>query len=328
MFCLSPVDVPMCKVQAKFIACFKLDTKWVHIVPMTRCFFQTRAQKIHIITKEVIGLLVENIMVAQVLKKIRQIIIGFDNLTNDDGHGKDDNDILTIASLVSDNRDAGKGGGGGSCDCCCRLPQALAMEPLPPPPPAMGPRMSTTYPALLPPSPPNALAKSIAQFSCMLLPSKTDVPKSTLQANSAASRPAAQIAGPTAPWPSSALLWPTAFAEVINPMAGVCRQCQYPGKPVQAGGVVSQPCPCPPGASRGSLQWCRYCHCRLWWVGRTMPTPRAPTAPLPHRCTLSAGCRKPARCWTGPSQPFARVAKTAKVMVVMMVVTVVAVAES
>jgi hypothetical protein len=35
---------------------------------MTKSFFQSRVQKIHIVSKDVIGLLVGNIMVAQVLK--------------------------------------------------------------------------------------------------------------------------------------------------------------------------------------------------------------------------------------------------------------------
>jgi hypothetical protein len=186
-------------------------------------------------------------------KKLRLIIIGFNNLTNDDDNSNEDSDILIIASLVSDNHNAGKGRGGGLCDCRCHPPQALAMEPLPPPPPAMGPRMSTTYLASLPPSPPIMPPKSIAQFYCLSPPSKMEVLRSNSQANSAAGRPAAQIAGPTAPWPSSALLWPADVADVAVLITRVRGQCQYPGEPVQAGGVVSPPCPCPPGASRGSL---------------------------------------------------------------------------
>ncbi len=50
--------------------------------------------------------------------------------------------------------------------------------------------------------------------------------------------PAAQIAGPTAPWPSSVPLWPAAIAVVIVPAARVRGQCHHPGKPVQAGGVL------------------------------------------------------------------------------------------
>ncbi len=78
-------------------------------------------------------------------------------------------------------------------------------------------------------APPTAPPKSIAQFSWMSLPSKTDVPGSTPQAISTAGRPAVKIAGPTAPWPSSAPLWPAAIAVVIVPIAGVRGRCHYPG---------------------------------------------------------------------------------------------------
>ncbi len=52
--------------------------------------------------------------------------------------------------------------------------------------------------------------------------------------------PAVQIAGPTAPWLTSAPLWPSAIAVVIILAAGVCKQCHHPGEPVQTGGVVGQ----------------------------------------------------------------------------------------
>ncbi len=37
MFCLNPVDLLMYAVWARFIAHLKVDTKWVHILPMNRC---------------------------------------------------------------------------------------------------------------------------------------------------------------------------------------------------------------------------------------------------------------------------------------------------
>jgi hypothetical protein len=108
--------------------------------------------------------------------KLRLIIIGFDNLTNNDSNSDEDNDILTIISLASEACNAGKSGDGGSCNRHRCPPRALAMEPLPYLPLAMVPRMSATYPALLPPSPPSVLPKSAAQFFWTLLPSEMDIP--------------------------------------------------------------------------------------------------------------------------------------------------------
>ncbi len=70
-------------------------------------------------------------------------------------------------------------------------------------------------PGLVAPAPTHHAAKVHCQFFWTLLPSKTDVPGSTPQAISAVGTPAAQIAGPPAPWPSSAPLWPAAIAVVI-----------------------------------------------------------------------------------------------------------------
>ncbi len=176
------------------------------------------------------------------------------------------------------------------CNRRRRPPRVLTMEPLLLPPPAIVQRMPATYQAMLPSSPPTALPKSVAQFSWTLLPSKTDMPGSTLQAISAVGRPAVQFAGPKRPWPSSNLLWPTSVAAVIVPIAGVCKQCHHHGEPVQAGGVLSRPCPHLPGASRGSLKWCRYCHRHRWLAGRTTPTPQAPTAAPPRQRMLTARC--------------------------------------
>ncbi len=79
--------------------------------------------------------------------------------------------------------------------------------------------------------PPTVPPKYVAPFSWTWLPSKTDMPGSTLQAISAAGTPAAQITGLTAPWPSSALLWPAAVKVVIFLVTGVHGHCHYPGKP-------------------------------------------------------------------------------------------------
>jgi hypothetical protein len=215
-----------------------LDTKWVHIVPMTRCFFQSCIQKNTHHIKGCDWLTSRKNYGSTSTKKLRLIIIGFNTPTNDDGNK--DNDILAIASLASEARNAGKGGGGGSGNLHHHPPRALTIELLPPPLPAIVPRMSSTSLALLPPSPPIMPPKFVAQFFWTSLPSKTDVPWSTPQAISAAGTPAAQIAGQTAPCPSSSPLWPATIAVVIIPAAGVRERCHHPGKPVQAGREVSQ----------------------------------------------------------------------------------------
>jgi hypothetical protein len=131
---------------------------------MTRCFLQSRVQKSTHPHKGCNWLTSRKYYGSTSTKTLRLIIIGFDNLTDDNGNGNKDNDILAIISLTSDNSNAGKGRGGGSYNCRRRPPQGLATELLLPPPPAMAPRTSATYPALLPPSPPTTPLKSIASF--------------------------------------------------------------------------------------------------------------------------------------------------------------------
>jgi hypothetical protein len=109
-----------------------------------------------------------------------------------------------------------------------------------PPLPAMVLRKSSASPASLPLPPPTALPISVAQFARTLLPSKTDMPRSTPQAISTAGKPVVKIVGPEAPWPSSALLQPATIAVIVVLVTGVCGQCHHPGEPVQAGGVVDQ----------------------------------------------------------------------------------------
>jgi hypothetical protein len=77
------------------------------------------------------------------------------------------------------------------------------------------------------------------KFARTLLSSERDV-RCTPQAINGVGTPAAQIAGATEPWPSSALLWPVAMTVIVILVAGVCRQCHHPSKPVQTGGVVDQ----------------------------------------------------------------------------------------
>ncbi len=104
-------------------------------------------------------------------------------------------------------------------------------------------RLSTNAPA-------HRTAISIAQFAKTLLPShpsKKDMPGSTLQVISFAGKPAAQIAGPTAPWPSFAPLRPAAVTIIVVLVSGVPRRCHHPGKPVQAGGVLDLSLPMPAG---------------------------------------------------------------------------------
>jgi hypothetical protein len=125
-------------------------------------------------------------------------------------------------------------------NCCCRPPGVLATAPLPPLPVAMAPRMSSASPALSPLLLPTVPPMSVAQFARTLLPSKTDVPRSTPQAISAAGTPAVQIAGPTVPWPYSAPFRPTAIAIIVVTVDGVHGQHHHPGKYVQAGRQVEQ----------------------------------------------------------------------------------------
>ncbi len=51
--------------------------------------------------------------------------------------------------------------------------------------------------------------------------------------------------GPTAPWPSFALLQPAAVTMIVVLVAGVHGQRHHPGKPVQAGGVFDLSLPVP-----------------------------------------------------------------------------------
>jgi hypothetical protein len=122
MFCLSPVDVNMYGVKAKFIACLKVDTNWVHIVPMTRVSFSHLEYlyiKTHIITNG-----------STSTKKLTLVNISFDTPTYDNVNK--DNNSLAIPSLAIDACNAGKGGGGGLGGCYFHLPRVLAMMPPPP----------------------------------------------------------------------------------------------------------------------------------------------------------------------------------------------------
>jgi hypothetical protein len=83
---------------------FKLDTKWDHIVPMTRCFFQLHVQKSAHHHKGCDWLRSRKYYGSTSTKKLRLIIIGFDTPTNDNGNR--DNYIFAITSLTSDTRDA------------------------------------------------------------------------------------------------------------------------------------------------------------------------------------------------------------------------------
>ncbi len=97
-------------------------------------------------------------------------------------------------------------------------------------------------------APAHRTAVSVASFAKRLLPShpsKADVHRSTPQVISAAGTPAAQIVGPTAPWPSFAPLQPTTIAIIVVLVAGVQGQRHHPGKPVRAGGVVDLSLPVP-----------------------------------------------------------------------------------
>ncbi len=62
----------------KKIGRFKLDTNWVHIVPMTTCFFQSRVQKNTHHHKGCDRLTSRKYYCNTNTKKLRQIIIGFD----------------------------------------------------------------------------------------------------------------------------------------------------------------------------------------------------------------------------------------------------------
>jgi hypothetical protein len=131
-------------------------------------------KKIHIVTKECDWLISRKYCGSTSTKKLRLIIIGFDTPANNNGNK--DNNILTIAFLASDARNAGKGGGGGSGDCHCHPPRVLVMKPLPPPPPAMAPRTSTASLALLPPPLPTMPPKSLPSFSEHCSPPKWTYP--------------------------------------------------------------------------------------------------------------------------------------------------------
>jgi hypothetical protein len=164
---------------------------------MTRCFFQSRVQKNIHHHKGCNWLTTRKYYCGTSTKKIRLIIIGFNTPINDDGN--EDNDIFAIASRASDAHDAGKGWVGGFGNHHCHPPQMLAIELLLPPLPAMMPRMSSASLTLLLLPLHTTLPKSIAQFSWLLLPSMTYVPRSTPQAISAAGTPAVQIASPIVP---------------------------------------------------------------------------------------------------------------------------------
>ena len=100
---------------------FKLDTKWVYIVSMTRCFFQLGVQKNNTYSHKGCDWLASRKYYGSTsTKKLRIIMIGFDNPTNNNGNK--DNDILTITSLASDPPDAGKGGGRGLGNHNCLPP--------------------------------------------------------------------------------------------------------------------------------------------------------------------------------------------------------------
>jgi hypothetical protein len=155
------------------IACFELDTKWIHIVPMSRFFFQSRVQKNTHCHKGYDWLTRRKYYGSASTNKLRLIIIGFDTPT--DNNSDKDIDSLAITSLASDVHDAGKGRGKGSGDCLHRPPWALAMEPLPPPSLAMAPRTSSTSLASLLLPLPTMWPKYVAQFSWTSIPFKMDI---------------------------------------------------------------------------------------------------------------------------------------------------------
>jgi hypothetical protein len=151
---------------------------------------------------------------------------------NGDKDGDEDNNSLTNTSLNSDVHDTREDRGGGSDNCHCCLPWAPVTAPLPPLLPVTAPLISSTSPALLPLPPPTTPPMSIAQFARTLIPSKTGMSRSTLQAISAAGTSAAQNTGPAVPWPYSAPLQPVIIDVVIVPVDRVHGHCHYSGKPV------------------------------------------------------------------------------------------------
>jgi hypothetical protein len=199
-------------------------------------------KKIHIITKDVIGLQLGNIMVAQVdTKKLRLNIIGFNNtLTNNDDNK--DNNILAIASLASDARNAGKGWDVGLGNRHCLLPQALAMGAAAAPATRNGTKDVLRRPSLIAAAPAQHAAKVCCPVFLIIAP---------LQNGRAQVHPAGHLScGNTSSANHgsdsalallhSAPLRPIAIAVIIFPATGVRGQSHHPGKPVQADGVVDQ----------------------------------------------------------------------------------------
>ncbi len=137
----------------------------VHIIPMTRCFFQACVQKNTHRHKGCDRLTSRKYFGSTSTKNLRLFSIGFGTHTNDDS--SKDNNIFAIASLASDALDTGEGRGGGLGDRHHCPPQLLAMELLPPLPPAMAPRTSSASLASLPlPPPPLTMPpKSVSQIS-------------------------------------------------------------------------------------------------------------------------------------------------------------------
>ncbi len=97
MFCLNPVDILMYGVQAKFIARLKVYTKWVHIIPMTRCFFQSRKVSVQKNTKYHKGcdwLTSKKYYGSTSTTKLRLINYSFDTPTNNDDDEDNDSQPL------------------------------------------------------------------------------------------------------------------------------------------------------------------------------------------------------------------------------------------
>ncbi len=262
-----------------------MDTNWVHIVPMTTCFFQSRVQKNTNCHKGCDWLTTRKYYGDTITKKLRLIIIGFDTppmtaatmtMTSSPSptlpvmpatQAKAGAQARAIAIAIR----LGQLQWSRCCPCCWRWCQAH------PPPPG-----------LVAPAPAHHAAKVRCPVFLDVSPLQTDVPGSNPQAISAAGTPAAQITGPTVPWPSSAPFWPATVAVVIVLEAVVRGQYHHPGKPVQAGEVVGRVDPaCTRQVSQGApCNGAATNHLRS--MGRMKPAPRTPTAVPPCWCTPSA----------------------------------------
>jgi hypothetical protein len=87
--CKRPIKlnyVLLYRVKAKFIACLKVDKKWIHIVPTTRCFFQSHRVSIQKSTHRHKGcdwLTSRKNYGSTITKEIRLVNISFDTPTTD-----------------------------------------------------------------------------------------------------------------------------------------------------------------------------------------------------------------------------------------------------